>query len=337
MDTIVALLFAGAVLQTTLIVARDECQDDADVLLQTKARVIPEMDVALPKCILHVGPHKTGTTSLQSMLVKNAEMLQQDRWFQPPDLPGRPPGEKNLASLAFFLQQETPNTTEPVWQAFMSWVQEKARNKENIVLASEEFDRDSLNISLLASVLIPFNTTVVINYRHFLEWVPSFYKEVSWSNATDVDTMAQWLSPETATTLGSRFKMVTGGLLFTDALMEAYAQHFDDIRVLELNATFINTFVCSFLKASQLCAYVSNMPDERENERPSDKVDACVSQGGCLDPDVRSVLLNRTISIATEVVMRSHLSLNVDKADLTKKLEALGLCFCDAPGHPTGS
>ena len=115
-----------------------------------------------PECILHVGPHKTGTSSLQALLFQRASMLQSDGWHQPPNLPGTTldngeyahiPGFKGGVNLALFLQTRTPNTSEPIWLAFASWVQAKARRRENIVLSSEEFDRTSAHISLLARVL----------------------------------------------------------------------------------------------------------------------------------------------------------------------------------------
>lgn len=349
MDTIVALLFACAVLQTTLIAARDECQDDADVLLQTKARVIPEMDVALPKCILHVGPHKTGTTSLQGMLAKHAVMLQDDGWHQPPAklYDGCP--VKNLWAVALSLEEGTKHP--PVWQDFVSWVQARANNKENIVLSSEMFDKESLDIPRLAKVLAPFRTTVVIGDRPFPKWLMSVYRQMSGCGLNV--SLSSWLTTDLAKNIGvggadgvtdgpawnrygnawNKCSPTSGwsGRLFADGLARFFARFFKNIRFLELGEGFVKTFACSFLSANQTCAHLSNKPEEKLNVRLEEsrqtRADACASQGGCLDQEVRNVLLNRTISSATEVSLLSHAPLNA-KTEVAQELDELGLCFC---------
>lgn len=46
--------------------------------------------VSMPRCILHVGPHKTGSTSLQSMLSKKRHALGLDGFDAIEELPGEP-------------------------------------------------------------------------------------------------------------------------------------------------------------------------------------------------------------------------------------------------------
>lgn len=293
-----------------------------------------------PECILHVGPHKTGTTSLQVMLVEQATMLQNDSWHQPPALPAAADritltGSSNMANVALFLQESSPNTSEPVWRNFVSWLQAMAHQKQNIVLSSENFDIQSVHISLLANVLSEFHTTVVIGYRLFFEWLPSFHRELNATAKLPIGTLSQWLTEDMATTGGAGRSVVTDarvdGPLFTDSLVRAYAPYFKDMRILEMNETFINTFVCSFLNAQQTCAYLANHPAKRANVRKSeDAEDACALQGGCLDQVVRTALLDRTVNIATEVasLSLSPSTLSVNRTELAQKLDAMGLCFC---------
>jgi len=345
----VSFMLASAVVQATEGYSVGECPSEGEpqngvLLLQARLQMNLNEGGAKPECILHVGPHKTGTTSLQTLLARKAAMLQSDGWNQPPDLPaghfskshGRSLA-KNMADVALFLQEGSPNMEEPVWRGFVSWVQARARNRENIVLSSEEFDRESVNISLLASVLTEFKTTVVIGYRPFLEWVPSVHRQISGKN-DGVDVLSRWLTPDMATTMGTigadgyqicgTWCGIVGGPLFTDSLVRLYALHFKSIRVLELNEAFLNTFVCSFLSANRTCASLSNKPDKMMNVRAPATVDACTPQGECLDRDVRTVLLDRTFSSATEVASLSPTPLEVNKTKLEQKLDALGLCFC---------
>jgi len=348
-----ALMLASAVVQATQCSSGAECASDGEpqsgvLLLQTQLQMNPNEGAAKPECILHVGPHKAGSSSLQLMLEDTAAMLQSDGWHQTPDFSSLTgftfpptagfqgsnfqkdlPSTKNVARLAFVLQESIPNTTQPVWQTFVSWLEERARKGENIVLSSEEFDKQTVavHIHLLVEVLRKFHTTVIITYRAFYEWVPSVYREIS-STCTPINTLSSWLTPDVATTIGKDESAWTHGALYTDELVRAYAPHFD-IRVLELKAAFLSTFVCSFLSAKGACAFLTNQTEKMANVKAAATGDACASQGGCLDQAVRTVLLDRTIRTATEVGLLSPSPLNADRTALTQELDAL-LCFCAA-------
>jgi len=348
-----ALMLASAVVQATQCSSGAECTSDGEpqsgvLLLQTQLQMNPNEGAAKPECILHVGPHKAGSSSLQFMLEDTAAMLQSDGWHQTPDFSSLTggtfpptagfqgsnfkkglPRTKNVARLAFVLQESIPNTTQPVWQTFVSWLEERARKGENIVLSSEEFDKQTVavHIHLLVEVLRKFHTTVVITYRAFYEWVPSVYREI-YRSRTPENTLSSWLTPDVATTIGKDESAWTHGTLYTDELVRAYAPHFD-IRVLELKAAFLNTFVCSFLSAKGTCAFLTNQTEKMANLKAAATGDACASQGGCLDQAVRTVLLDRTIRTATEVGLLSPSLLNADRTALTQELDAL-LCFCAA-------
>ena len=310
--------------------------------------------MARPRCILHVGPHKTGSTTLQVMLYTLASTLQKDNWHQPSRLPC-PPIEspcfpqsrfphKNQANLAFFLQKHTPNTAEPVWRAFERWVQAAAAKGENIVLSSEEFDRFTVNISLLARVLAPFSVTVVIGYRPFFEWVFSIYRQIKWSsknpenaanhaNTSSRFTLSSWLTPRVATSLGLGFSQIGLGWVFTNRLVRGYARHFDNIRVLPLGTAMVNTFVCSILTAHLTCDFLRTHPAPMQNVKyapatTNTSAEACALQGGCLDREVRTVLLSRTGISAREVAPLLRPLLSVNETELGLRFDALGLCFC---------
>ena len=334
--------------------------------------------MARPRCILHVGPHKTGSTTLQAMLFTLASTLQKDNWHQPSGLPCPPRTEhgqnqcfhdhKNQANLASFLWAPSPNTTEPVWRAFERWVQAAAAKGENIVLSSEGFDRFTVNISLLARVLAPFSVTVVIGYRPFFEWVFSIYRQksyniirqdthvvdaccrsthvadrrmlqIKWSsknpenaanhaNTSSRFTLSSWLTPRVATSLGD-----DNDLLFTNRLVRGYARHFDNIRVLPLGTAMVNTFVCSILTAHLTCDFLRTHPAPMQNVRyapatTNTSAEACALQGGCLDQEVRTVLLSRTGISAREVALLLRPLLSVNETELGLRFDALGLCFC---------
>jgi len=88
MSVAVAFMLASAVVEATQCSSGGESPSDGEpkngvLLLQTKLQVIPDEAGALPECILHVGPPKMGSTSLQGMLRHHVVMLQSDGWHQP--------------------------------------------------------------------------------------------------------------------------------------------------------------------------------------------------------------------------------------------------------------
>jgi len=314
---------------------------------------------ARPKCLLHVGPHKTGTTTLQWALYTHANLLRQDGWHQPSKdqfsrlkFSGKNLGHKQFANVAFFLQQDRPNASVSVWQRFQGWISARVRANESIVLSSEELDRSSVNRSLLASVLAPFKTTVVIGYRIFFDWILSLYRQgLSWLKqhlpaAEKNMTLSRWLSlrnmseggNDTMSESGDDSHVVFGNTYFTDDLMRAYARHFDDIRVLPLSPEMVTTLVCSFIGANRTCASLLKTQTQMKNVKASPPpppaapgLDAgvCASQGGCLDREIRAMLLTRAYHSATAIATLAHLpQLVPNRTEMNIRLDALGLCFC---------
>ena len=300
---------------------------------------------ARPKCFLHVGPHKTGTTTLQTALYTHAYLLEQDGWHQPSrnQFSQENQGPKQFASVAFSIQKDEPNES-AVWQSFEGWISARVRRNESIVLSSEELDRRSVQRSLLASVLAPFETTVVVGYRIFFDWILSLYREIGDRQhhiaggvvvAADKNMpLSRWLTPSIISGYDSTFN----DRYFTDDLMRAYARHFDDIRVLPLSSATVTTLVCAFMGAHRTCASLIKKPAEVRNVRarppplpaaPGLHAGICMSQGGCLDRQIRTMLLTRAYRGATEIASLPHSPpLVTNRTELDVQLDALGLCFC---------
>lgn len=322
---------------------------------------------ARPKCLLHVGPHKTGTTTLQSALQAHANLLQQDGWHQPQrqQFSATYPGAKHFANVGLFLQGDNPNSKAPVWQHFLSWIRARVRANESIVLSSETLGKASVNRSLLASVLAPFKTTVVVGYRIFFDWILSVIRESTYQAGRDMDAINKSML-ESLPLSRSLHAMVickvygrcalekvyygestvyrscdyftdcrARSIYFTDDVMRAYAQHFDDTRLLPIGSHMVKTFVCSFMSAPLTCASLHKRPAKMMNVRalpppppPTSGLDAglCASPGGCVHPDVRNMLLARAYSSAMELA--PFLTLQLNETELGIRLDALGLCFC---------
>jgi len=310
---------------------------------------------ARPRCLLHVGPYKTGTTTLQTALYMHEKILERDGWHQPRDLGKQllgPKGHKAFATVgSFFAGLLPPNATEPnatVGEMFRRWISTRASRHENIVLSTETLSLASVNTSLLASFLTRFDTTVVIGYRLFFDWILSLFRQLHWAmhkiyGNTVGKTMklSRWLRPAIIAGSDPTIKdcgNCTGHRYFTDDLVRTYARHFDDIRLLPLGSEMVATFVCSMMGAPLTCASLLKTPAKVMNVKarpppppapPGLYAGVCASQGGCLDQEIRAMLLARANSSATKVA--SFLPLQqivLNDTELGIRLDALGLCFC---------
>ena len=221
-----------------------------------------------PRCVLHVGPHKTGTSSVQDALSLHTALLLKDGWHQPGGNQiasygkHNSMGPKNLANLAFFLRRppRAINTSEPVWRSFETWIQKHAANSRDVVLSAEELSRPSVgnNIELLASVLSPFRTTIVVGYRPFYEFLISYHKQF-FRRGPPLARYMQGLNPRGWAGLTE---------LFTLRVVQRYARYFDDIHIVPLDEGYMEAWMCSaFLSAPHTCSYVREHPPPKKNVR----------------------------------------------------------------------
>lgn len=247
-----------------------------------------------PRCVLHVGPHKTGSTTLQQALGRDSTrlmMLSSDGWQYPLTLPGPFAfGDvKNPANLALYLRG-FKDADPLVWPTFERWLADRSEAQENVLITSEEFDDSDVNISLLAAALRPFATTVVMSHRPFYSWLPSVHRELCNADITagpacrtpGVPPLARWL------TRGQVLEMVSPSGFFTLAVLQRYARFYGDLFVLPLDDKLLETFVCSptILYAQRTCSEIRSAPPPLYNVRHGDYLDLnstcaseCVDQG----------------------------------------------------------
>ena len=167
--------------------------------------------------VIHVGPHKTGSSSLQISIFKKKvikDALKEDNYRVPIFRQGQfavtdtmRPEEypaKNHAMFAdcllgsstmwnIFCPPEIANSTMTYFENF---VNDAARDGSHILLSSEEFDRHVLDIPKLLSYLEPhnYNIHVVLYYRRFHDWIFSTYnQQMKVARGNQVMTFEEWL------------------------------------------------------------------------------------------------------------------------------------------------
>jgi hypothetical protein len=215
-----------------------------------------------PLVVLHVGPHKTGSTTLQKKLLNYEQELNQDGFFLPGAIPGLHSAYKSLANIAFSLQGYNRHTKAKTWPAFHAFLNRS--NGHNIILSSEEFDRPSVNISRLASLLESRRVQVVIVYRRLYAWLFSWYFELHryklhrrWDvpraslSRNRFDAFAEWL----------RLQLVEANdptqfqhPLQAGAVLRRYQKHFGEVSIINFQApledsTYVD-FCCRILSVA---------------------------------------------------------------------------------------
>lgn len=98
--------------------------------------------VTAPEAIVHVGPHKTGSTSIQIALLKigplRDALTRRDGFHIPLKVPGRYGGHKAHANIAAALLSENA-TTHPAWVHFLAHAKNAARAGRRLFISSENF------------------------------------------------------------------------------------------------------------------------------------------------------------------------------------------------------
>ena len=147
---------------------------------------------AKPKCILHIGPHKTGSTSLQSMICAYEKELNQDGFVLPQGMRSEHVKKhgrkhygcaKNMANVALDLRA---NYTGPwhdittTWKGrqptirhqsfgnagvhtgFEQFLNHAEQKNHSIVVSSEEFDRPAVDCKITCAAVRRLRTEGLI-------------------------------------------------------------------------------------------------------------------------------------------------------------------------------
>jgi hypothetical protein len=141
------------------------------------------MMIKLPRLLLHIGMHKTGTTSLQRFFVRNRLILKHMGIDYPKafDASGKRLPKHNDLFLAISHEKDF-GTAHPILGASAGRVDQLARNMESkriTVLSAEGFSGES---PAFAEAFAPlrgrFDIKVICFLRRQDDWAQSFYKQM---------------------------------------------------------------------------------------------------------------------------------------------------------------
>jgi len=237
---------------------------------------ITTTSLSRPIAILHIGPHKTGSTTIQSYTRKFVKELASDGYEIPwVDDDGDHSLETSQVRLATcFLNKPFVHPLYPCDQRLVESAKTISKRNSNILISSEAFDRPDVKMTLLTEFLKPWNVTVVYVYRRFYSWLQSYHNQVGKSiemlktflaNSTDYlranmnDFIVQEFINSTTAEYVDRF---------TSA--QRYQRDFDnhDVVILNMhdkNMDIVQQFFCKAIPhADNTCNAVKNRKDDGE-------------------------------------------------------------------------
>jgi hypothetical protein len=150
-------------------------------------------DDGRPQLVLHIGPHKTATSTIQCELTFHNEYLDREASFvyigrqYSECLRKRHPSKYQVDTrqLISCLDRhdvvKRPCNKRTEWQRFEALLETIAKKNKNVIISDEAFSRmrtSRENMELLEETLSKhFRVKVVVVYRRYYEWLHSMYNE----------------------------------------------------------------------------------------------------------------------------------------------------------------
>ena len=132
-----------------------------------------------PRAVVHIGPHKTSSSRIQSVLVSITKELAAHNYYWPNQTDGVPMNLKGISNFAYALKGFGRNQPADITH-MDSFIQDSLRLNRSIILSSEEFDdMNKAQVMTLSNHLKGFNVTIVFVYRELLAQLISLHFELN--------------------------------------------------------------------------------------------------------------------------------------------------------------
>ncbi|KAG7338714.1 hypothetical protein IV203_037316 [Nitzschia inconspicua] len=280
-----------------------------------------------PSLTLHVGPQKTGSTTLQQAWASPKELgdfLQQDHFSYAKITPEKGMFECQVESGKAYSSCQTTQE--------LHGMLTKAREKGQHVLLSDENLDETYARSLRAAIKdSEFNTKVVVVYRRIHEWLFSWYNQIN--KSTNLDANGNYLVDEnghiyreehkyfpeeggrTIPSFGDWYRKFTGKWNSSDLALNHPSIHFVNVykplfRRVEIfnmhqNGDFVTNFMCQMIpEAKQSCIALKTGTDVAV-ENVSVKLDydiiaVAAYEAGIVRKDITRTILRAAVSFFVE-------------------------------------
>ena len=270
------------------------------------------------RAIIHVGPHKTGTSAFQVTLLSMRNVLEASDSFSVFDAPARVSGldehqvqertnagfrfrmgAKYAANVAFYLTSlESRNFSHhsKVWTEFKHYLDAASKDQRHVVVSSEAFDYPSVNIPLLKGALSAFmRTRIIIVYRPYVSWLVSKWSQANFKKPWPVQALEDSLSTDAI------IRHASPAGQHSIALYHRYARHFHDVSLRNYSDQVISEIICEEMDAFATCKAIQLRQPIVVNSNKSVPLLAN-QQRSCMDSERYQLLWTMTLGIETEAL-----------------------------------
>ena len=290
------------------------------LLAELHVRPHPGDSIAsMPRAIVHVGPHKTGSTSLQTTLVRErATLLAQDNLAILPDsIPGGTKWRTAKAGINVAVclggQETTHFNCTKVLHYFEEFLEDARRARRGIILSSEEFDRPRV-AEKLAATLRGFESTIAIVHRPYFDWVRSVYTQIS--SGSRPATLSEFVSAD-------RIRDAAASLDDNSvSVYRRYAQQFSNVSMRPLGQGYVADFMCLDVGANATCRKLKASPEVHKNVRGIE----FIGNTSCMPASRKDLLW--TVSVGIEAQAQALMG---SASNVTEMLAELRTGFARAP------
>jgi len=242
--------------------------------------------------VIHVGPPKTASKTVQKELCDRTSLLARDGWtfLRPRQFGSMVKGSRGKIQVANVAACYTGYVFPYVinqTQTCLDWLEyiDKLRGTSHkVVMSSENFAQGQTPLlAQLASDLRHVTTKVIVVYRPFYDWIASVYRQ-RYAGGGSKPGFALWLTD-------SRMKEYAANASST-SVYSRYAAYFIDVVMRNLDSSLMANIACDDLGASRTCALFRESKMASLNVRATD-----MSAGECLSPAQLQTLENISIEM----------------------------------------
>jgi hypothetical protein len=208
--------------------------------------------------VVHIGPHKTASTTIQSMLRKVLPTLEMDNYAMPGDWSA--PGAINMQNLApCFWKDELPVPADKKCDTMaLQDIDLIASQRQNVLLTAESLSYSIIDLTKVKETLKPWNdnTVIVTYYRRFFEWLISYYNmETRYRSVPNRVSFVEWVAD--LDDVEAKFSNT-----YTYSVVGRWKEYFSNVLVYNMHDTtskIVEEFFCDAMpNATNTCDAVVN-------------------------------------------------------------------------------
>jgi len=245
-------------------------------LVETSSHEIGEEKAVKKIAVVHVGPHKTGTSTIQDLSLRFKDSLEMDNYEMPwTGLTGIPM-KQNQVSLAtcfysppednlnYMRHTETLKEKYPCVEKMLINGPKIAERNNSIFITSEEFDRAFLNLQDFKDYLKPWDEVkIIVYYRRFYDWAFSSYNSQTKRSTTYFPAFHEMKT----------FFNSDNDDVYTFQVFQRYKRFFDNVAIMNMHdksKDLTESFYCDTMPhAEHTCNKVKSMKKVKSNSSKS--------------------------------------------------------------------